>query len=681
MQDSVDPAKLHDPRRQELLQAGLDLLEQGFTVFDADLGLVAWNRAFLDLLDFPDRLAFVGAPFESFMRYNAERGEYGPGDVEELVAHRVRLARAFTPHYAERDRPNGSIMAVRGEPLPNNGFVTTYTDITARRHYERLIQEQNAELERRVAQRTAELESSNRQLVAASEANQQVTAALRRSEERLRLITDAVPALIAYFDRDEVYGYVNKGYAEWFGCSKDTVVGKRIREVAGDDVYGAIAHHVARSLDGHRVSYEYSMRRSDGKVLHARSELVPEVDSDGVVLGCFVLSVDITELKDAQAALVNAQKMEAVGQLTGGLAHDFNNMLTVVIGNLASLRERHPDAVEIEEFVVPAISAAQRGAVLIKRLLTFTRQQPIEARPVDIRAMVSDTMVLLKRTLPENIDIASTSSAEPLHALTDPHQLENALLNLALNARDAMPDGGQLRIEASTLELTAEQALQFEVEPGRYMALSVADTGTGMDPVTLARAFEPFFTTKRFGSGSGLGLSMVYGFVKQSGGGIRIESPIGSGCTVTLVLPSCKAGEEAQPPLPRPRAVGSDGSDRPLVLLVEDDPGVRRVVRLQLVELGYPVIEAANGVDALNILNTVASVGVLISDIVMPAGIDGRTLCRQAREGHPQIRILLISGYVANAEEPVALNENGPPLLRKPFTVAELQAAIESLGP
>jgi len=543
MQSFDDPYPVPDLHRHRMLQAGLDLLDQGFTVFDAELRLVAWNRAFFEVLDFPERLTFIGAPFDSFMRYNAQRGEYGPGDVEELVAHRVRLARAFTRHYAERSRPNGQIIAVRGEPLPGGGFVTLYSDITERRGYERLIQEQNTELERRVAQRTA-------------------------------------------------------------------------------------------------------------------------------------------ELKEAQAALANAQKMEAVGQLTGGLAHDFNNMLTVIIGNLTSLSERHSHTAEVEEFVVPAIKAAQRGAVLIKRLLTFTRHQPLEARPVDIRSMVSDAIVLLKRTLPEHIHITVVSATEPLHAMTDPHQLENALLNLAINARDAMPEGGRLRIEASALQLSAEQASPFQVEAGSYIALGVSDTGTGMDAVTRARAFEPFFTTKQFGLGSGLGLSMVYGFVKQSGGGVRLDSEPGAGTTVTLVLPSCDQGVEVQPLQTVQRAIVPDGSNRPLVLLVEDDPGVRRVVRLQLVGLGYPVIEAANGVDAIEILDTVTGVGVLISDVVMPAGIDGRTLCRQARQAHPHIRILLMSGYVADADPSKHVSDDdGLALLGKPFTTAELQAAIEALTP
>ena len=665
--------------RHELLLAGLDLLDQGMTVIDGDLRMVAWNQAFLNLLEFPEAMAYVGAPFESFMRFNAERGEYGPGNIDELVAERMRLARAFQPHYTERDRPNGQTLAVRGEPLPHNGFVTLYTDITERRRYERVIKEQNAELERRVAQRTEELQARNRELRAASEANQQITAALRRSEERMRLITDAVPALIGYFDRDQIYRYVNKGYADWFGFSKESLLGKHIREVAGDTVYGEIAAHVARSLEGNRVTYEYSMRRPNGQLMHARSELVPEVGPDGLVLGCFVLSVNITELKDAQGALVHAQKMEAVGQLTGGLAHDFNNMLAVVIGNLATLRLRRPDAPEIEEFVVPALKAADHGAALIKRLLTFARKQPLEVRPVAVAELLTDTLVLLKRTLPDNVTLSVHAGTTPLHAMTDPHQLENALLNLALNARDAMPQGGQLRIEAGVLHLGASDAAEYEVGPGSYIGLSVSDTGAGMDTATLARAFEPFFTTKRFGSGSGLGLSMVYGFAKQSGGGIRIRSTPGAGTVVTLVLPRCAAPSMTADEL-APTAAGAGPEtdpDRPLVLLVEDDTEVRRVIRLQLVQLGYPVIEADHAADALAILGTVASVGILISDVVMPGGIDGRTLCHGVAQAYPRVRRMLISGYVADRAAP----GDDTPLLHKPFTTDALRAALYSLDP
>ncbi len=665
--------------RHELLQAGLDLLDQGLTVIDGNLKIVAWNKAFLRLLDFPERMAFVGATFESFMRFNAERGEYGPGDVEALVAERMRLARSFTPHYTERDRPGGQILAVRGEPLPHNGFVTLYTDITASRRFEQQIQQQNAELENHVVERTAELQATNQRLLAADDANQRITTALRRSEENLRLITDTVPALIAYFDRQEIYRYVNKGYAEWFGSGKENVLGRSIREVTGDEVYTDISRHVHQALQGHSVSYEYAMRHPGGGVVYARSELVPERDAQGQVAGCFVLSVNITDLKNAQAALVHAQKMEAVGQLTGGLAHDFNNLLTVVIGNLVTLQERYPDDPEIGEYVVPALKASRRGASLIKRLLAFARKQPLLPKAVNIADLVDDTLSLLRRTLPAHILVSTTPLAQPLFAMTDAQQLENALLNLALNARDAMPEGGQLTVRATRLLLGPGQVADFDVVPGCYVALSVSDTGTGMDAATQARASEPFFTTKRFGAGSGLGLSMVYGFVKQSGGGLRIQSALGEGCVVTLVLPCTDEDLDAVPFIDEPARLSLSSAERPLVLLVEDDPDVRRVVRLQLVGLGYPVIEADHAADALQLLASVPAVGVLISDIVMPGGMDGRTLCLEARQRAPHVKFLLISGY---ATEGAAAPEVGSdlPLLKKPFTSLELQLTLDGLS-
>ena len=673
---SPDHQQIH--YRHELLQAGLDLLDQGLTVIDANLNFVAWNKAFLRLLDFPESMAFVGATFESFMRYNAERGEYGPGDVEELVAERMRLARHFTPHYTERDRPDGQILAVRGEPLPHNGFVTLYTDITASRRYEQRIQQQNTELEHRVAERTHELQSTNRRLIVADDANQRITEALRRSEENLRLITDTVPALIGYFDRQEIYRYVNKGYADWFGAAKEGMLGQSIRDVVGDEVYTDISHHVHLALKGQRVSYEYTMRRPGGRVAYARSELVPELDAQGLVAGCFVLSVNITDLKNAQAALVHAQKMEAVGQLTGGLAHDFNNLLTVVIGNLVTLHERYPDDPDIGEYVVPALKASRRGASLIKRLLAFARKQPLSLRSVNIADLVNETMSLLKRTLPAHITVTTTPMDEPVYAMTDAQQLENALLNLALNARDAMPDGGQLTIGATCIDLDLAQVTDFDVTPGSYVALTVSDTGTGMDAATQARASEPFFTTKRFGSGSGLGLSMVYGFAKQSGGGIRIQSALGQGSVVTLLLPCRDDAPEAQPQPGVQHRSGRQSAQRPLVLLVEDDPDVRRLIRLQLVSLGYPVIEADHAADALVLLASVPTVGILISDVVMPGGMDGRALCAAANQRAPQVKTLLISGYsdgnAASAEPATDL-----PLLKKPFTATELQRALDGL--
>jgi PAS domain S-box-containing protein len=668
------PAPQRDQQRHELLQAGLDLLDQGLTVFDSDLRLVAWNRAFLRLLDFPDELAYFGAPFSSFIEYNARRGEYGAGDVVQLVNERVDAARTFSAHYAERERPGGQIIAVRGEPLPHCGFVTLYTDITDQRRYERLTREHNIELEKRVQERTQELQVTNKRLIAASAANQEIAAALQRSEERLSLITDRVPALIGYFDKALIYRYANQQYSDWFGHTKQSIAGLSIREVIGEEVYRVVLPYVERAIEGQQVSYQYAMENQAGRRVHARSVLVPEFGSDGEVLGCFVLSVDVSELKNAQATLVQAQKMEAVGQLTGGLAHDFNNMLTVVIGNLAALQEKHCGE-DTAEFLDPALKAAHRGADLIRRLLTFSRQQPLEQRPVDVIELIADTVMLLKRTLPETIVVSTGADAPMAYALTDPHQLESALLNLAFNARDAMPRGGCLHIETSVHEVTDENAVQFDVRPGSYVQVSVTDNGSGMDAATVARAFEPFFTTKRFGSGSGLGLSMVYGFAKQSQGGVRIHSAPGKGSTFCLLLPRCgSAPALSEQALDAPV---SGRSLKPLVLLVEDDADVRKVVRQQLTSLGYPVLEAEQSAEAVAMLHSVPDIGILISDIVIPGELNGREVGHLARQIYPHIRVLLMSGYsddlhVTTPDEPALF------VLKKPFTKAMLQTTLEA---
>ncbi len=661
-------------RRYDLLLAGLDLLDQAIAVFDATPKLVTWNTAMLRLLDFPESMVRVGTPFEDFARFNAERGEYGPGDVETLVRERVAAARSFQPHYVERARPNGRILAVRGVPIPNLGFVSLWTDITEQRHYAKLIEQQNLQLEARVRERTAELEAANTRLAQANVEIDDIADALRRSENRLQLIIDSIPALIAYVDRDEIYRFANKGYAEWFGLTKDAITGRHIVDVFGE-TFEQIRPHLERARQGERVSYEYARQRADGSTVHARSVVVPELDGDRRTVGFFVMSIDITEQKASQAALVQAQKMEAVGQLTGGLAHDFNNLLTVIIGNLSVLQQRIGGGAGAE-FVDPSLQAARRGAELIRRLLTFSRRQTLEPTAVEVGVLVHNMTHLLARTLGETIRIHLRLPHETLHALVDPHQLENAILNLAINARDAMPEGGELTIAVSLRQLDPALAAVVEVPPGDYVQIDVSDTGKGIEPAVLQRVFEPFFTTKAFGSGSGLGLSMVYGFVRQSGGNIRIRSTPGRGTHVRFVLPAtgARAKTERTPPArsgPHPRLEGP-------VLLVEDEPEVRKVVRIQLTGLGYVVIEAADGVEALGLLQNVADIALLVSDTVMPGGIGGRDLARHARTLRPELPILLVTGY-ASAATAVEEIPGDVPTLRKPFDQHTLAAALSAL--
>jgi len=610
-------------------------------------------------------LAFVGAPFASFIRFNAERGEYGPGDIEAQIAERVTAARHFAPHISERQRPNGRVLLLRGEPLQDKGFVTLYSDVTEQRYIENLTEYQNIQLEERVRRRTAQLENANANLSRANIENTRIAAALRRSEERLRLINDTIPILIAYVDKNEAYQYANKGYADWFGVPEQRITGGDVRAVIGEHVYGLVREHVKKALSGQQVSYEYQTERY-GQTAFARSTLVPEISPEGETLGFFVFSHEITEQKQMQAALIQAQKMEAIGQLTGGLAHDFNNLLTVIIGNLAALQDHRPDDAEINEFVEPALQSARRGVQLIKRLLTFSRQQPLEPQAVDIGLLIANLGKLVRRSLPESIAV-STELPSPMHALVDPGQFESALLNFALNARDAMPDGGRLHIAARPVELGSDAAA-FDVPPGNYAMIEVVDNGSGMDAATLARVYEPFFTTKRFGLGSGLGLSMAYGFVKQSGGGIVMQSQPGQGTTVLMVLPLTRPEPEIETPLDdTPQRL-----DGELVLLVEDDANVRRVVRQQLTGLGYPVIEAENGSQALEMIEHIPDIAIVLSDVIMPGGISGRQLADEVMRRHPQMRLLLMSGYTDEND----VGDSGLHLLAKPFDRQELARAL-----
>ncbi len=640
-------------RRYESLRAALDLIDQGLTLIDDDLHFVAWNKTFLRLLDFPPEMGYVGAPFESFIRYNAERGDYGSGDPQRYVDERMRDARTFLPHEFERTRPDGTVLHVSGVPVPGHGFVTLYSDITAQKNAERQIREHNALLETRVADRTSEL---------------------RRSEAQMRLITDSIPALIAYFDRNRVYRYINRGYHDWFGLDLSRPSAASAKEYLGHRTYAGIRHHVDHAMAGQAVSFEYEIKISGGRRIIARTTLIPEIRADGGVAGCFELTFDITEQRRAQEMLVQAQKMEALGQLTGGLAHDFNNILTVILGNLSALSAARGNDAAVAEFVDPAVDAARRGAELIKALLSFARTQPLEAQAIDIAPLIAAVGRLVRRSLPDTLQLHIGTDAAPLWAWIDADQLQNALLNLILNARDATLAKGRIGVHASARVLGDVPAAELQTEPGRYVCIEVSDDGSGMDAPTLARAFEPFFTTKRAEQGTGLGLAMVYGFIKQSGGAIDIRSAVGEGTTVSLWLPATDLVDDLVPPMGPGNAIAR--VDRGLALLVDDDPQVREVVRRWLVELGFGVIEAENGSEAMQMLDQTPCIALLLTDVVMPGDVDGRVLAAHALARRDVPRVVLMSGYAPDLD-PVS----NVPLLAKPFTKLQLAALFDKAAP
>jgi signal transduction histidine kinase/CheY-like chemotaxis protein len=380
------------------------------------------------------------------------------------------------------------------------------------------------------------------------------------------------------------------------------------------------------------------------------------------------------QLSETQAQLVQAQKMEAVGQLTGGVAHDFNNLLTVILGNLGYVDERHP---ELETWVKPAIAAAERGAELTQRLLAFARRQMLHPRVIDVNRLMDGVGVLLRRTLSETIALESVRAAGLWSAEADPGQLENALLNLALNARDAMPDGGTLTIETANAYFDdAYAAANPETSPGQYVMIGVTDTGTGMEPDVVQRAFEPFFTTKGVGKGSGLGLSMVYGFARQSGGHVKIYSEVGQGTTVRLYLPRARGAEPGPEKQPAAPSV-STGHER--ILVVEDDAHVRTTVGGLLTSLGYRVVAAATAQDALARLEDPEPIDLLFTDVVLPGGANGAQLAEAARARRPGLKVLFTSGYTANAVGHQGRLDEGVQLLSKPYRKEELARKIRQV--
>jgi len=380
------------------------------------------------------------------------------------------------------------------------------------------------------------------------------------------------------------------------------------------------------------------------------------------------------EIEANEAQIRQAQKMEAIGQLTGGVAHDFNNILTVVIGCIEMLADAVRDRPHLTQITDMINSAATRGADLTKYLLAFARRQPLQPRPTDVNALVVDTAQLLRPTLGEQIEIDSMLAHDSAPALIDPSQLSTAILNLALNARDAMPNGGKLTLETRNVVLDQDYAaMNPEVSPGSYVMIAVSDTGEGIPGGMLEKVFEPFFTTKGLGKGSGLGLSMVYGFVKQSNGHVKIYSEPGHGTTVKLYLPQASPRDEAQPD--EAGAVAVQRGDES-ILIVEDDALVRDYVVTQIKRLGYEALAARNAAEALETIDSSRRIDLLFTDVIMPGGMNGRQLATEARKRRPELKVLYTSGYTENAIVHHGRLDAGVLLLAKPYVSSDLARMI-----
>ncbi len=504
---------------------------------------------------------------------------------------------------------------------------------------------------------------------------QRAERALRDSEEQIRLMTDNIPILITYIRQNKTFSFVNKTTENWYARPASELIGPPLRKLIGKAGLAKMKPRIDRALSGETIHFQETLTYPDGATRHVDATYVPHFGAHGNVRGIFSMVVDVTDRIKTEEQLRHAQRMEAIGKLTGGVAHDFNNLLAVIMGNSEIVRDKLGDA---DPAVRAITDAALRGADLTQRLLAFSRQKPLRPEAVDLADLTRQTAGVLSRTLGETIVIEVKSPRKPWLAKVDTGELENAILNLAINARDAMPDGGALTIETANVTLSAKNAAQFDdAAPGEYIRLSVTDTGKGMPAEVLQHAFEPFYTTKAFGEGSGLGLSMVYGFATQSRGFVTIDSQKGKGATVRIYLPRAEPGDTTGRdcrPLCQPAGQGG------VIMVVEDDPDVRRLTVTLLSAMGYTVLEAEDGESALPLIHSDRHIDLLLSDVVLTGDMSGPAIAEAALVKRPDLRVMFMSGY---AEDVIRRDREGrgkvidADLLTKPFTRAQLAQKVK----
>ncbi len=619
------------------------------------------NQAYLD---------FFGGSYEEALAFDWRKALH-PDDLPRILREepRVHAALKSVPVEARFRRRDGQWRWLRAESQPrwsltgeHVGFIGVAHDVTEAKTAEAELTRLNETLERRVEVRTAQLAAS---------------------EALVRTFFQHSPECHAVLVEDKGsfrFQEVNPATLRLYGMTRADVIGRRIEEVLGAEKATEINRHLAAAVrnDG---PYRYE-RSQDSQIVEAVATAVPS--RDGGARRVVVSAREVSERRRLEEQLRQAQKMEALGQLTGGVAHDFNNMLTLMLGGLDTIdrqlihlppRRPRPGSKRRRTWRSRACSGPGRSPAACSPFRAVRRLRRRRSTPMRLSQEFSD---LLQRTLGEPISMKTILADGLWNAYVDSNQLESALLNLALNARDAMPRGGRLIIETANRRVGPTDAVSFaeRVEPGEYVTIAVMDTGVGMDAQTLARAFDPFFTTKDVGKGTGLGLSQVYGFCRQSGGHVQIESEPGRGTTVRMLLP-----RQADPSLglvERTRAEFDRPGGRESILLVEDDDGVRAYALEALRDLGYRVAEASSGRAALTVLDSAPKLDLLLTDVVMPGDYNGRELADEALRRRPGLRVLYMTGYSRDAIMRHGRLDPGVHLLSKPFSMEELAAKVRS---
>ncbi|WP_298905697.1 PAS-domain containing protein [uncultured Aliiroseovarius sp.] len=629
-----------------LTQAGLNLIQQALSIYDRRLTLVIGNRQFQDMFDLPDHLAKSGASFSETIRYLAERGDYGAvGDIDLFVQSRVDQALDFEPHYMERTRANGRVISVEGHPLPQGGWVTVYTDITPIKRQESLLRARSEELSDQVLSYTEELGQTNRALASANTALEETKRQLTLMESRTRLTAEMMPAHIARIDHDLHYTFSNRRLGKVIPGRPTDLLGLHASEALGDEAFARISPYFARAFKGESSVFEFTHETSGRRI---RVALTPDKGDDQIT-GVYILSMDVTEEAQSRAALAQTRKRELAAQLTSGVAHDFSNLLTIIMG-LQSRLAQMPIGDDALELVQATNAAVRRGGTLLERIATISGRRDVHMEPVNVPDMLKGLESLAGPTLPANISLKVEAFDLDQRVVLDSGAVQDGLLNLIINASHALGEtGGDIHLTARPIRET-------------WIEFRVTDTGPGFTKDALEHALDPFFTTKG-GEGSGLGLSMVYDQTKVAGGQVKIfNSADTGGAVVSMRLP---LRIPAQPISPR------------LVLLIEDSEAIRTSVREMLISMGHQVIEATSAEDALS-LTGIEGLGLILSDVILEGAQTGPEFLAALAQTGLDVPMLLMTSLPI--DDPRRKNA-GFPVLPKPFTTGELATFLSQEVP
>lgn len=647
LQEANNAAEEALKRERRLLFDAIESVADGFALFDSEDRLVLHNNRLLAILEsISDQLA-PGMKFEDLVRSAVIRGAVraAEGRLDEYVRERMeRHCRPRGPFEVEMG--DGQLLKVEDRITADGGRVVLYSDVTARRRVE---------------------------------------TALRESESRFGDMVANVPGIVFQLEYDEgrnaAFRYVSPSVTTLLGLEPEMLTANPSLwfDLVHPDDRAAFDASLARAAQEMEPwAWEGRMVPRSGGAWWCQGAARPKRTDDGGILWNGII-LDVTERKELEEQLLQSQRLKVIGQLSGGVAHDYNNLMLSAILNIEAAMESEGLSEDVISALQRSLNSLASAKELTLRLLAFSRQQALSPSATDVNVLVTEVCDLAQRVIGENIGLDVRLADDIGNAMVDPRQLENALINLVLNARDAMPSGGELVLATGNAELTKADANTLDdVHPGHYVLISVADTGTGMSRKVAARAFEPFFTTKEVGAGSGLGLSMVYGFLKQSRGHVSLTSTPGKGTTATLYLPRTTDGERA-----RDRSKRREKEQMPrgseTVLVVEDEPSVRTVVVTLLKRLGYKVIDAGSGHEALERIEEVERVDLLFTDIVLPGGMTGQDVAEAVAKRQPGAKFLFTSGYAAAAMDEGGRLAQGDVLLSKPYPMKVLASRVREI--